>query len=76
MADSRERIPLPPATAARLSEWVRQRNEITTLIEATVLTTREALDVPDGWILRDVAEGFVAPPEPAAEFADVVSPVG
>lgn len=61
MADSRERIPLPPATATRLGEWVRQRNEIAALIEATLLASREALGVPEGWILESLGEGFRPP---------------
>lgn len=61
MADLMDAIHLPPATAARVAELVRQRNEMTALIEATVLATREALGVPDDWQIRNVTEGFVAP---------------
>lgn len=72
------RIEFPPSTANRLAEWVRQRNEITALIEATVVAAREALGVPEGWVLRDVAEGFVAP-EPTqvdAPAGGAMEPVG
>jgi hypothetical protein len=54
-------IMLPPNTIARLEALLTQRQAVDAVIEATVATLREALDVPDGWQLRNVHEGFVAP---------------
>lgn len=55
-------IPVPPAAAARLREWLRLKSEVEGLVEATISTLREALNVPDEWLIRDITEGFVAPP--------------
>ena len=41
-------IALPPATAARLEALVTQQQAISAVIEATIATLREALDVPGG----------------------------
>jgi hypothetical protein len=63
-------IAVPPLTAGRLREWVRTKEEIEGLINATVLTLREALAVPDDWQIRSIDDGFVAPvtgPKPDPE---------
>jgi hypothetical protein len=64
-------IHLPPATVKRLEALVAQQQAINAVIEATVATAREALDVPDTYTLRNLAEGFIAPPpEPAREATE------
>lgn len=55
------RIPIPPASAARLQEWLRIKAECDGLVETTVRTLREALNVPDDWEIHSVEQGFVAP---------------
>jgi hypothetical protein len=46
----------------RLEALLTQRQAVDAVIEATIATLREALEVPEGWQLRNVHEGFVAPP--------------
>lgn len=60
------RTMLPERTLTRLQEWLRQKQEIEALVNASLLAAREALAVPDDWLIRDVAEGFIAPPKGAA----------
>lgn len=60
-------IALPERTRARLEALLKQREQINSVIDATVLAVREALEVPDGYVLRSLDEGFVAPPERDAE---------
>jgi hypothetical protein len=60
-------ITLPPATAARLEALVTQQQAISAVIEATIATLREALDVPAEYQLRNVHDGFVAPPNAPTE---------
>lgn len=62
-------IPVPPATAARLREWLRLKAEVEGLVETTIGTLREALNVPEDWQIRSIDEGFVAPPTPSAADA-------
>ena len=57
-------ITLPPATVQRLEAMITQQQAINAVIEATVATLREALGVPEGYTLRNVHEGFVAPSAP------------
>lgn len=59
-----EAIALPAQTRVRLEDLLRQREQLSALIEVTVQTARETLDVPQGWIIRDVAAGFVPQQEP------------
>ena len=54
-------IPLPPKTRERLAELIRQRDVVTALIDTTIATAREALEVPDNWQIADVQTGFVPP---------------
>jgi hypothetical protein len=54
-------VQLPPRTLERLSELLRQRDVTTALIDTTITTAREALEVPDDWDIRDVRVGFVSP---------------
>jgi hypothetical protein len=63
-------IHLPPATVKRLEALVAQQQAITAVIEATIATAREALGVPDTYTLRNLAEGFIALPEPAREATE------
>ena len=58
-------ITLPPATVARLEALITQQQAIGAVIEATIATLREALDVPAEYQLRNVHEGFTAPPPSA-----------
>lgn len=55
-------ITLPPATVARLEQLITQQRAVQAVIEATVATLREALDVPAEYQLRNVHEGFTPPP--------------
>jgi len=56
-----ETIALPAATAARLEALIAQGQALNAVIEATVATAREVLEVPEDYQLRNVREGFVAP---------------
>jgi uncharacterized protein (DUF1501 family) len=52
---------------AIFSELFPNLAAINAVIEATVATLREALDVPEGYTLRNVHEGFVAPSAPTED---------
>ena len=54
-------IHLPQPTLTRLTEYIRQRDMLTALIDTTLATAREAMDIPDDWQISDVRAGFVAP---------------
>ena len=54
-------IALPPRTRELLADLLKEQQRINGLIEAAVQATRAALDVPDGWSLRSLDEGFTAP---------------
>lgn len=54
-------IPLPKPTLERLTEYIRQRDMMTALIDTTLATAREVLEVPDDWQISDVRVGFVGP---------------
>ena len=54
-------IALPPRTRELLEGLLKEQQRINGLIEAAVQATRAALDVPDGWALRSLDEGFTAP---------------
>jgi len=54
-------IALPERTRERLAELIRQRDITGALIDTTIMTAREAMDVPDDWTINDVRVGFVAP---------------
>ena len=56
-----EAIPLPAATRERVQKMVDQRAQIDALIEATLIATREALDVPPMYGLNSLSEGFIPP---------------
>lgn len=56
-----ERIAVPERSRRLLEELIKERERLNGLIEAAVQATRAALDVPDGWALRSLDEGFVAP---------------
>ncbi len=53
--------PLPAPTRQRLEVWMQQRQQLTELIKATIAASRDALDVPPHWVIRDVNEGFIDP---------------
>lgn len=54
-------IAIPPKTQARLAELVTAGQSIQQQIDGIVSTLREALDVPEGYQLRDVRIGFEPP---------------
>ena len=54
-------IALPAKSRALLVELIQEQKRIAGLIEATISGIRSALDVPEGWALRTLDEGFVAP---------------
>lgn len=54
-------IKLPQPTLTRLTELIRQRDMVTALIDNTIATAREVLEVPDDWTISDVRVGFVGP---------------
>ena len=54
-------IPLPQPTIDRLTELLRQKATIDAVIDTTVQTAREALNVPADYVIGDVRVGFVAP---------------
>ncbi len=56
-------IQIPPATLARLETMITQREQLNVLIDATIVTLRDALDVPDDYQITDIRQGFVPPPE-------------
>jgi len=56
-----EAIPLPAATRERVQKMVDQRAQLDALIEATLIATREALDVPPMYGLHSLSEGFIPP---------------
>ena len=64
-----EAIAIPAATRERVQKMVDQRAQIDALIEATLIATREALDVPPMYGLSDLNAGFT-PPIDAATLTD------
>lgn len=63
-------IALPHGTQHRLEELTQQRRMIAMqlqaidgTIKAVLDTVTEALNVPDGWALRNPAVGFEPPPQ-------------
>lgn len=54
-------IAIPAATRERVQKMLEQRAQLDALIEATLLATREALDVPPMYGLSDLNEGFTPP---------------
>lgn len=62
-------IPLPPKTRERLAELIRQRDVVTALIDATITTAQETLEVPDDWQIADVQTGFVPPVDAEEQLA-------
>jgi len=61
-----EAIAIPAATRERVQKMVDQRAQIDALIEATLIATREALDVPPMYGLNSLSEGFIPPLDGAA----------
>lgn len=66
-----ERIAIPARSRVILERLITQRDSIVGQMEAFIEGMRTALDVPDGYVLRTVDEGFVAPTAPAEEQAAV-----
>lgn len=56
-------ILIPPVTLARLEALITQRQQIDGQIDATILTLRDALGVPDHYLIGDIRYGFVPPAE-------------
>lgn len=52
---------LPTRTVERLTELLRQKQALDVAIDATIATAREALNVPDDWIITDIRSGFREP---------------
>lgn len=65
----RGNIQIPPATLARLETMITQREQLNVLIDATIVTLRDALDVPDDYQITDIRRGFVPPPEHETDAA-------
>ena len=63
MSDNTDRQPIhmPEATLARLTELIRQREELQRLIDNTIQTAREVLFVPPDYQISDIMAGFVPP---------------
>lgn len=55
-------IPVPPATLARLEQLITQRNTLDEQVQIIVTTLRDALSVPNDYVIGDVRQGFVPPP--------------
>ena len=54
-------IAIPAPTRERVQKMLEQRAQIDALIEATLIATREALDVPPMYGLNSLSEGFIPP---------------
>ncbi len=54
-------IAIPAATRERVQKMLEQRAQIDGLIDATLLATRAALDVPPMYGLTDLNVGFTPP---------------
>ena len=50
---------LPHQTQQRIYKAIAVRDAQVALIEAVISTAREAMAVPDGYVLRDIDSGFV-----------------
>jgi hypothetical protein len=59
----RTAIPIPPATLERLEALIMQRDTLDAKIDSTVVTLRDALNVPADYVIGNVRQGFVPPPE-------------
>lgn len=64
--NNQKTIQIPPATLARLEQMITQRNTIDGQVEVIVATLRDALDVPTHYVIGDIRQGFVPPPEESA----------
>lgn len=53
-----EIIKLPSPTVARLRNLIEQRNRLNETIELVVHTAREALNVPDKYVLTNIDVGW------------------
>jgi len=58
------KIAIPTPTRERLEKLISDRQTLQALIDTTVQTVREALVVPEDWILANLADGFTAPAKP------------
>lgn len=63
MSDNTDRqpIPMPETTLARLTDLIRQREELQRLIDTSIQTARELLSVPPDYQISDIRAGFVPP---------------
>lgn len=63
MSDKNDRQPIhmPEATLTRLTELIRQREELQRLIDTSIQTARELLSVPADYQIADIRAGFVPP---------------
>jgi len=62
-------IQIPPASLARLEAMIVQREQLNALIDTTITTLRDALDVPDDYQITDIRSGFVPPSEQETDAA-------
>ena len=58
--------PIPPKALDRLANLIRDRDALNARIDEQVLTLREAMGVPDDWVIRSLDEGFISPPTDTA----------
>ena len=52
-------IILSPATKALLEQLIRERDMAVQRLDVALLATKAAHGVPDGWVIRNLDEGFV-----------------
>lgn len=65
-----EAIPIPTATANRLTALLQEKQRAQEKIDLIIQVAGEALDVPSGWVLKDLSVGF----ESVAENTDPLAP--
>lgn len=58
-SQQRRTIAIPPKAREELKALLRTQNEAQERVRLVLGTLEEALNVPAGWVIRDVDEGFV-----------------
>ena len=61
MSDDVKRVEIPANAAALVEEQNRRFMMAREALNNSMALLRAALDVPDGWIIRDLREGFIDP---------------
>lgn len=59
-----ERIAVPARSRALLERMIEQRDRISAQIDAVLEGVRTALDVPEGWQIVGLDQGFTPPSAP------------